>query len=101
MDADADAVSDADTDADVDADADADTAADAVADADADANADAVADADAQSDADVTQALPDAGAGRNLLPFMLLGPGPGAVRRRCPAQREAPDHAVVISRHEF
>lgn len=66
---------DVDTDADTDAqsDADADNAADTVADADADANADAVADADAQSDADVTQALPDAGAGRNLLPFMLLG----------------------------
>lgn len=81
-DADTEAVADADetdveadTDAeqDADADQDADTAADAVADADADANADAVADADAQSDADVTQALPDAGAGRNLLPFMLLG----------------------------
>lgn len=72
---DADSVSDADAQSDADADAasDADTAADSVADADADANADAVADADAQSDADVTQALPDAGAGRNLLPFMLLG----------------------------
>ncbi|WP_456696390.1 choice-of-anchor G family protein [Aeromicrobium sp. P5_D10] len=72
-DADVDTDADTDADVDVDADADADTAADAVADADADANADAVADADAQSDADVTQALPDAGAGRNLLPFMLLG----------------------------
>lgn len=70
-DADADAAADADSDAAADADADA--AADADADAAADANADAVADADAQSDADVTQALPAAGAPRNLLPFMFLG----------------------------
>lgn len=73
-DADEDADADTDsTDADAASDADADADSGAAADADADANADAVADADAQSDADVTQALPAAGAGRNLLPFMLLG----------------------------